>query len=218
MANQNLGVAVILFTVGLRVVLLPFSILTMVGQRRAEELRQKVKELQRDFKDDKVAIKEEIRKLLKVYKLRPSARVINLLIQLLVLVLLYQVFVKGLNGEAWVHSLYDWVDLPGKLNTNFLGFSIAQKNIYWATGVGVVLFLEIFLQQRVSQPESKSELWYAILFPVLSVFLLSMFPMVKSLFVLTTLAFSAILAIIQKLVFSLSGDDDSAHGGGHGHH
>jgi membrane protein insertase Oxa1/YidC/SpoIIIJ len=199
-AAENLGTAIILLTIGLRVALLPISILALRSKTRAEALQQRLKELVRDFKGDRVAVKEEVRRLMKVYKLRPWAKAVSLGVQGLALVILYQVFLTGLKGELLVHTLYSWVDFPGRINLDFFGFNIGDQNFYWALAVGIILFLEIYYEQEKSRHKSRRELWYAILFPVASVVVLTLLPMVKSLFILTSMAFSGILIVVQKLL------------------
>ncbi|HBF66973.1 MAG TPA: hypothetical protein DDW36_00945 [Candidatus Magasanikbacteria bacterium] len=217
MANANLGVAVILLTLGLRIVLLPFSIFSMLGKGRAVILQKKLKEIARDFKGDKVAMKEEFRRVMKQHKLRPWARAISLAVQALVLLILYQVFKTGLRGEVMVHTLYPWVDFPARVNTDFLGFNLAVSNIYWAGSVGVILFLEIYIQNRRKAKASIQDMWFSILFPLASVFALYMLPMAKSIFILTSMAFSFILLFVQRF---LNRPDSEAFEGptGHGGH
>ena len=71
-----------------------------------------------------------------------------------------------------------------------------------AAAVGAVLFIEIYLDQRRRKKEvTKNEQVYAILFPIMSFLALYALPMVKSLFILTTLAFSYMLSIFRVVFY-----------------
>jgi len=85
--------------------------------------------IQNEFKDDPIARKDHIREVLRANRIQPWASAILLGIQLLALVLLYQVFVGGMTGK--LNALYPSIARPDVINTRFLGFDIAQKN-WWA--------------------------------------------------------------------------------------
>ncbi|MFA6427022.1 MAG: YidC/Oxa1 family membrane protein insertase [Candidatus Magasanikbacteria bacterium] len=199
--GQNLGLAVVYLTIGLRILLLPF---TIVGERdkiKNAELEVEVEKLEKDFRHDPVLRKEEIRKVAKRRKVHPWAKAVVLGIQLLVLVLLYQVFIRGITGEKLIKFLYNWVDFPGSINIMFFGFNLGQTHdIIWPGIVGLFLLAEIYLGYRHRKGSiTKSDLFYFLLFPAASFFLLWMLPMVKSLFILTSLVFSLIVHQFVKL-------------------
>src|SRR3989344_8480601 len=127
-ASFNLGMAVIILTVILRIVLLPFTILSEKGRIIGRELSTKVKEIEKDYANDPVHKKQEIRDFLKRKKIRPWAKAIVLVVQGLVLVLLYRVFLGGINTESKLHLLYPSIPRPDFIDTNFLWFDIGQRN------------------------------------------------------------------------------------------
>ena len=118
-ASFNLGMAVIILTVILRIVLLPFTILSEKGRIIGRELSTKVKEIEKDYANDPVHKKQEIRAFLKRKKIRPWAKAIVLVVQGLVLVLLYRVFLGGINTESKLHLLYPSIPRPDFIDTNF---------------------------------------------------------------------------------------------------
>ncbi len=193
--NHNLGWAVILLTLALRVLLLPLSVIAEYNRVRNQELSQDIEKMNQDFKFDSILRKEQIRKLIKTRKVHPWAKTLGLALQLLVLVLLYQVFWRGITGEKLITYLYDWVDFPGTINIMFYGFNLsASHDIVWAGIVGLLMLVEIYLEvRRAKQAPTKSDLFYFILFPLVTFYVLWMLPMVKSLFVLTSIVFSAIV-------------------------
>lgn len=199
--KENLGYAVILLTVGLRIALLPLSIVSERNKLRYKTLDKKIVEAEKAYKKDRVLLKEKIRELLKQYKISPWAKTLILGIQALVLVLLYQVFIHGITRTK-LNVLYPFVDRPEIIYTNFYGFELGLRNLWWAVAVGAVLFIEIYLDQRRRKSQvTKNEQVYAILFPIMSVLALYALPMVKSLFILTTLAFSYMLSIFRVVFY-----------------
>lgn len=199
--KENLGYAVIILTIALRVALLPLSIVSERNKLRYRTLDKKISELSKVYKKDYVLLKEKVRELLKEYKVSPGAKAAVLGIQALVLVLLYQVFIHGITRSK-LNVLYSGVDRPEIIYTNFYGFELGVRNVWWAAAVGAVLFVEIYLDQRRRKGlVSRNEQIYAIIFPLMSVLALYALPMVKSLFILTSLAFSFMLSLLRMTFY-----------------
>ena len=79
--------------------------------------------IQKEFKDDPVARKEQIRELMRANKIRPWAATALLGFQLLMLILLYQVFVGGMGAK--LNALYYSIPRPDIINTRFLWLGLA---------------------------------------------------------------------------------------------
>lgn len=202
-AQGNLGFAIIELTVLLRVILLPLSIIDERNKFRYEKLDRQVEGIERDFKGDHVLKKDKIRQLLKEAKVNYWSKVLVLGLQLLVLVLLYQVFVGGIRFTKH-EVLYRWVTAPLTVDTTFLGFDLAAHDQRWAVGVAVFLFLTIYRQQRLrAHLVTRSDVMFLILFPIFTWIVLGMLPMVKSLFVLTSMLFTIVLGFIRRLFFRI---------------
>lgn len=198
-AGENLGWAIVILTVLLRIVLLPFTLVTEKARAQNIELEADLRQAEKEFSNDAVLRKQEIRRILRKRKIRPWAKTIVLAVQLLMLVLLYQVFVQGVSGVQVIHTLYPTVDFPGKINTNFYGFELSERhNIVWPALVAIFLFGEIYFElkgKRVRQ----ADMFYLIIFPIASFFILWWLPMVKSLFILTSIFFSIIIHQISRI-------------------
>lgn len=205
-ANYNLGVAVIILTVLLRIVLLPFTVLDELGKVTGEKLRKDIKEIDKDFANDPVKKKLMIRQHLKRKKIRPWAKAVVLGVQFLVLVLLYQVFIGGINTEQKLHLLYPSIPRPDFINTKFLWFDIAQVNLVAVAIVAGYLFAQILISSWDQRRHlNKREQIYTLLFPAFVFLLLAVLPSVKCIFILTSLVFSTIISVIISLIrFSLN--------------
>ena len=220
-AGQNLGWAVIALTVSLRLILLPLSILSERNELVMEEMDTEIKEAERRYRTDPIMLKDHVRALMRKHKVRPWAKTSALGIQLLVLVLLYQVFLTGITGQQLIKILYSFVEYPGKLNTLFvtaqfgsytMPFYIGERSIFWAGLVGFILIIDIAVKFQIGKRKvTGSDLAYFILFPLASFAILWYLPMVKALFILTSIIFSYALTLIRKLFWGKA----DAHGAHH---
>jgi YidC/Oxa1 family membrane protein insertase len=207
-AGGNLGWAIVSLTVCLRLVLLPLSILSERNKLLLEEMQKDIGEAERHYRADPIYLKEHVRGLMKKYHIRPWAKTVSLAIQLFVLVLLYQVFITGVSSAQLAKILYPFVDYPGKLNTIFftvttetgdIMFDVGQRSLLAAAVVGLVLFIDIaFSLRKTDRKATKSDLLYWIVFPLASFLILWYLPMVKALFIITSIVFSYVVSLISK--------------------
>ncbi|OIO20093.1 MAG: hypothetical protein AUJ23_00855 [Candidatus Magasanikbacteria bacterium CG1_02_32_51] len=201
--NQNLGWSVVYLTIVLRILLLPLNIIGERNKVRDEQVQEDIKKIEKDYRNDPMLQKEEIRKLVKKNKINPWAKVLSLGIQLLVLVLLYQVFLQGITGEKLLRTLYDWVDFPGSINIYFFGFNLGNRHdILWPGFVAIILLADIYIDlKKHKENVTKSDLAYFVLFPAFSFYILWLLPMVKSVFILTSMFFSMLLGLFIRTLF-----------------
>lgn len=202
-AFHNLGVAVIELTFLLRLLLLPLSILDERNRYRYEKLDKFVETIKRDFKDDPVKMKERVRELLRKHKVNYWSKVGLLGVQALVLVLLYQVFVGGIEFTQQ-KELYSWVRMPADVNTIFLGHDIGKRSMLWAGIVAGLLFAKIYTEQKQRvHLVTKSDIMYLFSFPLFTFVILSILPMVKALFILSSMLFTMVVFAIRKALFKV---------------
>jgi len=193
-AQQNLGWAIVYLTITLRVALLPFTIVDELNKAKNLALYDEITRIGEGYKRDPVLMKEEVRKILKTRKVSPWAKAVVLGIQALVLILLYQVFLRGITGDKIAKILYPSIDFPGTINTMFFGFDLGARHDIIGPGiVGLWLLIEIYLSMRRKTGLIKPDLVFFLLFPIAIFFVLWWLPLVKSLFILTTMVFSAIV-------------------------
>ena len=190
-------------TIILRTGLLPLSLVNEYNKLKNEALYKEIKELEKVYQNDQIVKNQEIRKVLKMRRVQPWAKVVVIGIQALVLVLLYQVFLRGITGEKILRILYPSVYFPGMINTNFYGFELGMRHdIIWSGMIGLFLLGEIYMQyRRFKGGIEKKDLAYFILFPIFVFFLLWLLPMVKSLFIFTSLLYSLIVGGVARIFF-----------------
>ncbi len=201
-AGRNLGWSIVWLTIFLRIILLPLTIISERDSVKQEKIEEEALHAAKAFKNDSVAQKEEIRKIMRKNRVSPWAKVLLLGFQLLVLILLYQVFVRGITGEKVIKLLYPWIDFPGKININFYGFNIGDShNSFWAGLAAIYLFLSIYLTDVSGRIKDKSKITFLFIFPLFTFLILWLLPIVKSLFILTTMVFSDTITVIRMMFF-----------------
>lgn len=201
-ANENLGWAVIWLTIFLRIFLLPLTIISEYNDMRQKQVVAEANKMLQAYKNDRVAQKEAARRVMKKHRISPWAKVLSLIIQLLVLFLLYQVFIRGISGDKVIKILYPIIDFPGHINTIFYGFEIGRVHDWlWAGIAALYLMVSIFMESGGRKSWERSEMYFLIFFPLFTFIILWYLPMVKSLFILTTMIFSDTITLVRHVLF-----------------
>ncbi len=196
--EQNFGIAVIIMTVGFRLVMLPLSIIAERNKLRYAALGQEIKGIRRDYRKDPVAMNQRIRRLFEEHGINPWAKTTILLLQAVLFLVLYWVFLRGVNSQRISEILYPFIDHPGIISTEFYGFNIAKPSAFWAGIVGVTMFLVISVEQW-GHRVSKSDFYFRILFPLAFFIVLLLLPMVKALFFLSSITFSFVIVLFRRI-------------------
>ena len=150
--GRDFGVAVIVFTIIIRVLLSPLMIRSIKSQKIISELQPKIQEIQQKFKDNKEKQAKETMALYQKEKINPFGGCLPLLVQLPILIALYQVFWKGLRPEEMVR-LYSFVSNPGVINPTFLNIiDLGKASLVLAILAGITQFI----QTKMISPQMKN--------------------------------------------------------------
>ena len=152
---MDLGMAVILMTVIVKLILFPLTKSSIKTQIKVKEIEPEVEKIKEKYKDEK---ETQARKIMEVYKnneINPFASFFLLLVQLPVLFALYFVFVRGGLPTVNMEILYPFIDTSNILDhTVFLGLvDITQKSF----GLAVLAGISQFFQIRLVMPEIKKK-------------------------------------------------------------
>ncbi|MFH1671362.1 MAG: YidC/Oxa1 family membrane protein insertase [Candidatus Portnoybacteria bacterium] len=138
---KDLGLAIIILTVLIRLILYPLSKKSIQSQKAISKLQPKIKEIQKKFKKKDEQAKEMML-LYQKYKVNPMAGCLPILIQFPVLIALYRVFFTGLDPNQ-LNNLYSFVQRPETLNFIFLGLiDLSQRSIILAVIAGALQFIQ----------------------------------------------------------------------------
>lgn len=155
----DMGVAIILLTIIIKIVLWPLMSSSLKSQKAMQQLQPKLDALKAEHKDDKEALSKAMMKLYQDEKVNPLASCLPILIQLPVLIALYQVLFHGFNDTA-MNQLYPFIHRPENIHTLFFGFlDLSKVNIVLAVLAGVLQFFQtrMMMQQQPPRQVVKSE-------------------------------------------------------------
>jgi YidC/Oxa1 family membrane protein insertase len=137
--GHDIGLVIILVTILIRVILAPFMHKSLKGQKAMNALQPKLTELREKHKNDKEGQAKAMMDLYKEHKINPLSSCLPVLIQLPILIALYQVFDKALKGN--LEGLYHFVVNPGFLDPRFLNFlDLSKPSIPLAILAGLAQF------------------------------------------------------------------------------
>lgn len=150
----SIGWAVVGLTVLVKIILSPLSHLSIKSQIEQKKLQPLITELRKKYPDQK----EQSQKLMELYKehkTSPFAGCFLILLQLPIIIALYQVF---LNGSGIIpEMLYSFIPSPETVNTVFLGIDMASKSIILAILAGVSQFFQMYwspaMQKDPNEPK-----------------------------------------------------------------
>lgn len=120
---NNYGLAIILFTVIIKVVLLPLTLKQQKSMIKMQRVQPKLQEIQEKYKNDKERAGQETMKLYQDYGVNPMGGCLPLLIQFPLLIAIYRVIQKP------VQYMMNWsTDKIDKYGEKLLGLSNASRN------------------------------------------------------------------------------------------
>jgi YidC/Oxa1 family membrane protein insertase len=151
---SDIGLAIIAVTVIIRLILYPSFQHQLKSQKRLQQLQPKMQEIKAKYKDSP---EQQSRAMMELYKsegVNPLGSCLPIIVQLIVLIALYRVFLTGLNGEA-LQNLYSFITNPGTIEPISFGFlDLSEKNIWLAAVTGIVQFIQSKLMASL-QPKPK---------------------------------------------------------------
>ncbi len=140
---HDIGLAIILLTLLVRLLLLGPTVKTIRHQKRLSALQPKVDALKQQHGKDKERLAKELMELYKQEKVNPLSSCLPLLIQLPLLIALYRVFQVGLSVPP-DGLLYSFVQRPMSISPLFLGaMDLAKPNIILVLITAVVQYLQM---------------------------------------------------------------------------
>jgi YidC/Oxa1 family membrane protein insertase len=95
----NYGLSIIIFTIFMKVLLLPLNIKQTKSMKDMQRLQPELQKLSKKYKNNKEKLNEETMKLYKTFKVNPAGGCLPLLLQFPILIGLYQTL---LHPDKWV--------------------------------------------------------------------------------------------------------------------
>lgn len=152
--SGNYGVAIILFTLAVNIILLPLTWKQQKSTTKMQSIQPELKKIQQKYKNDKEKLNMEMMKLYKDNNINPMGGCLPLLIQLPIIFILYQIvyrpltYMIGMAPDAVealkaTHKITDYtaeikiaaMDPSINIDFNFLGLDLSQTpsfdNFHW---------------------------------------------------------------------------------------
>jgi YidC/Oxa1 family membrane protein insertase len=206
-AARDLGLAIILLTLIIRLALFPIFQKSIRHQAVMQEIQPKIKKLQEEHKGDYEKQSRAIMAVYRDHKINPFSGFFLLLIQLPILIALYQIFLNVSRPDILAGNLYPIISPPPELNPWFLGLiNLTKPNKV----IVALAALAQYFQGRLAIPRSpeaqaspaakisEKMAWIA---PLITVGVLWGLPAAVGLYWLTTSVFSVFqqLAVNKRL-------------------
>ncbi|MCL5666458.1 MAG: YidC/Oxa1 family membrane protein insertase [Patescibacteria group bacterium] len=146
--GHDIGLVIILLTIVIRLILAPSFHKSLKSQQAMNALQPKLNEVREKYKDDKEGQAKAMMELYKEHKINPLSSCLPLVIQLPILIALYQVFARALNSH--LVGLYSFVQNPGTINPKFLGLvDLSKPSLVF----GIIAGLAQFWQSKMMMPK-----------------------------------------------------------------
>lgn len=177
----DFGVAVILLTIIIKLVLWPLGQKSIKSQKALTDLQPKIDAIKSKYKNNKQELGKATMELYKENKVNPFSSCLPLLIQLPFLFAVYRVFRDGVSNN--LDLVYSFIHRPELIHTVSFGFvDLAEKNIYLAVLAGAAQFIQAKMMMAkkpaIKKTGSKDDSMAAIMnkqmlyfMPILTVFI-----------------------------------------------
>jgi len=212
--GHDLGLAIIMLTLVLKLLLFPLSRQSIKSQKALKEIQPKLEELKKKYANQKDKQAQAMMNLYKENKVNPFSSCLPLLIQLPILIAVFQVFRVGLSTSSL--PIYSFIHNPGALNIMAFGIlDLAKASPILALVTGVLQYIQMKAfttvqpdKKLVEKNGAKDENMMAtmnkqmkFMMPALTVFIGITLPSGLMLYWLASLLFTI---LEQKLVFASS--------------
>lgn len=157
--GQNIVLAIVVFTILVRVAILPLTAQQQRSTKRMQALQPELKKLQEKHKNDREKLAQEQMVLYREHGVNPFGGCLPLLIQLPILIALYQAIIYALAATP-----FQLIDLSGRfllsgldplvpLNNMWLGMDLTKAptaNPVWALALPVLVLVTTWLQSKLT--------------------------------------------------------------------
>lgn len=155
---KNFGVAVILMTIIVKVVLMPWSLKSSLSMLKIKSLQPEIEKIKERYKNDKMRMSKEMSVLFKKVGVSPLSGILPVLLQLPVFFALYKVLFVTIEMR---HAPFIWwiKDLSSADTTNVLNlFGLLPFNPSFHLGIlPIILGLTMLLQQKMQESQITEE-------------------------------------------------------------
>jgi YidC/Oxa1 family membrane protein insertase len=157
---HNYGVAIIVLTLLVRLLLYPLTFKSFQSMQKLARLRPRFEEIQKKYKDDPRRLQEELLKLYRSEKVNPFSGCLPLLLQLPVFIALYNVLLVSVELRhapflLWIRDL----SAPDTLfSLSLFGFSLPFRPLPLAMGITTYIQMKLSPSPQTIDPVQRTML------------------------------------------------------------
>lgn len=152
----DVGIAVIIFTIVIRLILFPLSKSALLTQVKMKEIEPEVNKIKVQYADDKQAQAMKTMELYRSRGIKPFSGILLLLLQLPILLALISVFYK-ITPSIHPELLYSFIHIPTAKAT-LLGLDLTKKSLILSIITGVVQFFQLHFSLAAKQSREQKAL------------------------------------------------------------
>ena len=148
----DFGVAIVVFTVIVKLILFPLSRKAVLSQMKMKELEPRINELKAKYKDPA----EQSMQTMKLYKesgINPFSSILLIFIQIPIILALYQIFYSGGLPKIDASLLYSFIHSPELVTMKLWFIDITKKSWELALLAAITQFFQI----KYSMPVTKKD-------------------------------------------------------------
>ncbi len=202
--NPDMGIAMILFAVAVRIIFLPID---AIGDRSDEDkykISQQIKQLKTELASDPIKLKSETNRIMRQKPGAILSEIFNVIFQALVIVMLYRIFTTGLEG-ADLHLIYKFMPkIQTPIDLMFLGiYDLSRTN----NSLNIIQSLMIAANEAMHlyfspvKPSQKDFVSLVIIFPIICFVIFMFLPAGKKVYIITSLAFTMVVRLIKQALY-----------------
>ncbi len=208
--TRSYGIAIILLTFLMSMILFPLSFKSMKSMQHMQKMQPQVERIRKQYKDNPQKMNKEIMEFYKKNKLNPFGGCLPMLLQLPIFISLYQLILRSveLRGATflWIKDL----SLPDRLGIPFT-LPLLGNHINL---LPLLMIMAMFVQQRFTNPMAKSKddqaKMLSFIMPIMFGFIFYNFASALVLYWLTnTIIMSTMQFVLLRPALATKGEDAS---------
>jgi len=212
------GIAIILFTVIARLIILPLTLKSIQSTRKMQELQPQVKEIQRKYGKDPQKLQEETAKLYREYKVNPVGGCLPMFLQLPIFFGVYRAVINLTQVSVAQHAAGAVIGAMQEtgLNVSSLPQHLGEAQLYgsflWLPNLGQIdplyilpvlsvilqLMVQLMAMPRVQDAQQKAMSQSMLVLPLMFAYIGFTFPSGAVLYWVV----GSMLSVIQQYVIS----------------
>lgn len=173
--NNNLGWAVFVLAVGIRLLIWPWHTKMMVSQEKLQKIQPKMKEIQEKYKKDPQTLNKLTFELFRQEKINPLGSFFYVFFQLALFLGFFSI-ITNLIQQGWANHLYSFIPQVS-LDYSFLGLDLKQPSFVLA----FIYFLIAMITTIIFQKQTSQNKFF-LFFPFLILLIYKQIPSVLMIF------------------------------------